>query len=103
MLAVDHFDRLSLVGRFSNTMSLGTASLDSAGSTDGYLAKLDAGGSHIWSQSHGSTGADETRGVATNAQGFVYVLGQFEETVDLGKGDLTSAGSTDIFLVKYAP
>jgi hypothetical protein len=102
-VAVDHLDRLSLVGRFNNTMNLGTASLDSAGSTDGFVAKLDAGGSHIWSQSHGSTGADQTRGVATDAQGFVYVLGQFEGTVDLGKGDLTSAGSTDVFLVKYAP
>ncbi len=103
LLAVDHFDRLSLVGRFSNTMSLGTASLDSAGSTDGFVAKLDAGGSHIWSQSHGSTGTDQTRGVATDAQGFVYVLGQFEGTVDLGKGDLTSAGDADLYLVKYAP
>ncbi len=91
------------MGRFSNTISLGTGSLDSAGSTDGFVAKLDAGGSHIWSQSHGSTGTDQTRGVATDAQGFVYVLGQFEGTVDLGKGDLTSAGDADLYLVKYAP
>ncbi|MFP6686583.1 MAG: hypothetical protein VB934_17820, partial [Polyangiaceae bacterium] len=69
----------------------------------GFLAKVDAGGSHIWNRSFGSTGSDDANSVAIDANGFVYVLGAYQDTINFGAGDLTSAGDKDVFLVKYAP
>jgi hypothetical protein len=38
--------------------------------------------------------------VAVDASGNVYITGNFYYTVDFGGGPFTSAGSTDVFLLK---
>jgi hypothetical protein len=38
--------------------------------------------------------------VAVDSDGYVVVTGSFEGTVDFGNGPLTSAGETDIFLLR---
>lgn len=57
---------------------------------------------HVISASLG----DEATGVVTDNSGNVYVVGRFSGTVDFdfgsGIGNLTSNGSTDIFIAKYS-
>jgi hypothetical protein len=56
---------------------------------------------HFWSQRFGDTGTDEGLRVATDAARNIFVVGDFNGTVDFGGGGLTSAGGADIFLAKY--
>ena len=53
-----------------------------------------------WAQRAGDAGEQTALGVAVDAQGNVLVAGSFHGTIDWGGGALTSAGGSDIFLVK---
>ncbi|WP_438029707.1 hypothetical protein [Sorangium sp. So ce233] len=56
-----------------------------------------------WAQGYGSTGLDNGLSIVSDASGNYYVSGDFEGTVDFGAGPLTSAGQSDIFLLKLDP
>ncbi|MGI4862305.1 MAG: T9SS type A sorting domain-containing protein [Janthinobacterium lividum] len=49
------------------------------------------------------TGTSQTRAVATDSRGNVFVAGSFSGTTTFGTTTLTSAGDADIFLAKYVP
>ena len=56
---------------------------------------------HLWSHTFGSTGNELVVATAVDAVGSVYVTGTFQGTIDLGGGNLVSAGDDDVFLAKY--
>jgi len=56
---------------------------------------------HFWSQRFGATGSDVGNDVAVDGSGNVLVTGSFQGTVDLGGGDLVSAGASDVFVAMY--
>ncbi|MBI4705913.1 MAG: hypothetical protein HY744_32880 [Deltaproteobacteria bacterium] len=60
-------------------------------------------GGHLWSKGFGSSGGDQGRAVALDANGNALVAGLFSGTVDFGGGPLVSAGGHDIFVLKLAP
>lgn len=88
-----------VAGGFRGTLDFGGGPL--TGEDDIFLAKLDANGNHVWSQSFGGPDAQSPGGLAANAAGDVLMTGEFNETVDFGGGPLTSAGGIDVFLVKF--
>ena len=61
-------------------------------------------GDFVWVNAVGSTGSDIANAVVTDSAGNVYTTGTFAGTVDFDPGTgtafLTSAGSTDIFVIK---
>lgn len=57
--------------------------------------------SHFWSMAAGDASDQHLCAVVTDAAGNVYAAGYFEGTVNFGGGNLTSAGLSDIFLVKF--
>jgi hypothetical protein len=102
-VALDGSGNVFATGYFQGTVDFGGGNLVSAGSTDIYLAKYNASGTHQWSRQFGSTNIDIGYAVAVDGSGNVAATGQFQGTVDFGGGNLVSAGGTDIFLVKYNP
>ena len=61
-----------------------------------------------WAKQAGGTSSDEGRGIVTDAAGNSVVTGAFRGTATFGLGEvnettLTSPGSTDVFVAKYAP
>jgi len=58
---------------------------------------------HDWSLSVGTNSIERIDDMDTDSYGNIYALGYFLDTVDFGAGPLTSAGSWDIYLVKFAP
>lgn len=95
-------DFIYVTGYFSSTMRIGAGQqLTSAGGTDVFVAKLDAAGNHVWSQGIGSPLDDVAHDlVVDKADGSVVFTGFFQDRIDFGGGEITSAGSNDIFLAK---
>lgn len=80
----------------------GVSQLTSAGSTDGFVLKLDASGRFVWADALGGPGNDHVAGIAVAAEGDVYTTGDFSGTVDFGHGsnsfELTASGGADAFV-----
>jgi hypothetical protein len=95
-------------GRFQGTVDFdpgpGTYNLDSAGSTDIFISKLDSAGNFAWARRLGGTSRDYGYSIALAADGSVYTTGSFQGTADFDPGtgifNLTSAGYDDIFISK---
>ncbi len=100
-VAVDGSGSVFVTGGFRDTVDFGGGNLVSAGSYDIFLAKFNASGVHQWSKRFGDASEDLGRGVAVDGSGNVLVTGYFYGTANFGGGNLTSAGSSDIFLAKY--
>jgi len=103
-------DEMYIAGRFGGTANLSLsiapeASLTSAGLTDAFVTRLTRSGQFSWTQRMGGTAPDETRAVALDATGRLYVTGIFRGTADFdgGPGTLnrTSAGGADGFVARY--
>jgi len=69
----------------------------SAGKADLFVVKYNSSGTWQWTKQNGTDRYDEARGVATDSSGNVYVTGYTEGGLD---GN-TSAGNSDLFVVKY--
>lgn len=99
-VAIDGAGNVLVTGEFSGGVDLGGGRLESAGSTDVFLAKLDGDGHHLWSQRFGGTDRDQSSAVTVDRAGDVLVSGEFEGGIDFGGVHLDSAGGTDVFLAK---
>jgi hypothetical protein len=107
-IAADSAGYIYLTGYFSGTAdfdpSSSTSNLTSNGGRDVFVEKLDTSGTFEWAIHVGDKSNDYGEGVAVGPNGDVYGIGYFEGTVDFDPGSgtksLTSAGSTDIFILK---
>lgn len=100
-IAVDSAGNVVVVGTFYGTADFGGGNRISAGSNDVFVAKYDAAGTHLWSQRFGDTSSDAAYSVAIDPNQNIYVTGAFGVKIDFGGGTLMSAGSSDIFIVKF--
>jgi hypothetical protein len=100
-VATDASGNVIVAGPLQGAADFGGGSLTSAGSVDIFVAKFDAGGVHQWSQRFGDPLGQFPRSVATDARGNVILVGDLGGMVDFGGGNLTSAGSADIFIAQF--
>jgi tetratricopeptide (TPR) repeat protein len=92
-----------VTGIFSGTANFGAIQVTSSGYGDLFLAKFGSNGAIQAVKTIGQAAGpdDEGRGVAVDGSGNAYVAGQFGGTITVAGTSLTSAGGTDILLVKY--
>jgi len=100
-----------VTGNYSNNMAYcaSTYSLTLFGpsgtQTDVFVAKHDSKGNVLWAKCGGGAKIDLSYGISVDANGNVYVTGNFESnTVLFGSITLTNSttsGNTDMFIVKY--
>jgi hypothetical protein len=106
-ITVDASGNVYTTGVFDGTVDLdpgpGVDSHTSAWN-DCFVQKLDAAGNLLWAKSFGGTNDDDGQSINVDASGNVYVTGSFRNIVDFDPGtgtfNLTSAGSSDIFVLK---
>jgi len=104
--AVDASGNVIVVGDFGGTVDFGGGPLTSLGDWDMFVVKFGPTGNHLWSKRFGDASVHEYQEgyrAAVDETGNVIVTGGFEGAVDFGGGPLTSAGSVDIFVVKFDP
>jgi hypothetical protein len=102
-VAIGAMDSVVLTGGMTSTINFGGGNLVNHGSSDTWVAKLTAGGAHLWSRSLGGSGSEGPYDVALGPAGEVHLVGGFNGTTDLGLGPVTAAGTIDMFVVKLAP
>jgi hypothetical protein len=111
-IELDPTGAIFTTGYFSGTADFnpgtGVNNLTSAGGTDIFLSKLaaDAGHGFVFANRFGGYSDDRGRGLVIAQNGTtVAVTGHFTATVDFDPSaevaDLTSAGSTDVFVARY--
>ncbi len=102
-VAVNAANEVVLAAGFAGTATFGGGMLVSGGTSDIVLAKYDAAGQHLWSESFGGTGFDVATALAIDNVGNVVLTGVFEGTATFGAGSFVSAGALDLFVAKYDP
>ena len=99
-VATDSQGNIVVAGNLNGAMDLGGGLLASAAWTDIFIAKLTPGGEHLWSKSFGGDEHQYAVAVAVDGQDQVVLTGYFANAVNLGGGDLISAGRKDIYVAK---
>ncbi|MBW2456970.1 MAG: hypothetical protein JRI68_20820 [Deltaproteobacteria bacterium] len=102
-LAIDPADNVLLTGAFRFGINFGGGALSWSGGGDVYLAKLSAGGAHLWSKRFGDAADQVGQSVVADSAGNAILTGYFMSNIDFGGGSLGSAGSYDVFLAKFGP
>jgi hypothetical protein len=105
-MAVDGSGNVGVAGQFQATAAFGATTLVASGTTlDAFMVKLDASFAPVFAGRLGGTGNDEARACSFDSSGQMYVAGIFSGTTTSGTGSvaaLTSAGSNDAFLFRFA-
>jgi hypothetical protein len=109
-LAVDNNGNTIAVGKFGGTVNFdpsGSASATSTGISDIFVAKYSASGALVWLKTMGGPTQDKANAVKVDANGNVYVIGDFTDSIDYNPGApgqhtfIGQSGLTDIILFKY--
>lgn len=100
-VAVDATGNVYLTGIVDGNTDFGGGPRISTGGQDYFVAKFDPNGAHVWSQIYGSSSFDDVSDIAVDGSGNVFVTGSFQSVATLGGPNVVSAGSADIYLVKY--
>ncbi len=81
--------------------------LESSGSKDAFVVKLNSDGDFLWAKALGGDGFDLGINIAASQSNHVYLTGIFKESADLDPGNGTdeyiSKGGYDIFIEKLDP
>jgi hypothetical protein len=105
-VALDHAGNVIVTGSMMGGAKVGSFAMQSAGGNDVFLAKFDPDGKPLWGERFGDSMDQEGMAVATTVDGSVYdivIVGNFEGSIDLGNGPLTSQGGSDFFVAKLGP
>ncbi len=103
-VAVDGSGNVYVAGDFESSINFGGPSLSSKGGfSDVFLTSFTTNGIHRWSKSFGGTSTDSVLAVAVDSNANVLITGYFLNSAEFGGGKLTSNGSSDLFVAKFAP
>jgi hypothetical protein len=102
---IGNYGNIYITGMFTYHLDLGNnITLASNGGMDIFVAKLDQNGYITWAGSIGSYSSLEfSNDIACNADGSAIIIGRYNGTISFPNDvdDLTSRGSSDIFLSKF--
>ncbi len=103
-IATDLFGNVFSVGVFELTGDFGEEIFNGFGEDDIFIQKLDSDGNILWTHQIGGIGNDSAESVILDDNGNIYITGTFSLTVDFDPtketANLSSAGGTDIFILK---
>jgi hypothetical protein len=100
-VVVDPAGHVTMVGSFDKSVSFGDGDdHTSLGEGDAFVARFTTDGKLEWARTFGAEREDVAQGVAADAAGNTVTSGWFQQSVDFGKGAMTSKGNKDVFAIK---
>lgn len=90
-IAIDAEGNSYIAGRFDNTITFGSTTLEGGESGNPFAAKFDNNGDLLWATDFdgGSDGYDKAYGIALDSEGNAYIIGEYVEAN--WKGDIFAA------------
>jgi len=110
-ICTDSQGNIYLTGDFAVSVDFdpgpGSHILTSSGNEDAFVCKLSSSGNFMWALSMGGIEEDKGNSITIDKESNVYVLGEYQSTVDLNTGPATDSstalGGSDIFILKLEP
>lgn len=106
-LAADNFGNTFITGYFTNSTTIGTTTLISAGQYDLFVAGFDSMGNAIWAKRGGGTLHEYSQDIDVDAAGNAIIAGYFgylytspNYVAPIGSFSITGQGKRDIFVAK---
>ena len=106
----DGNNNVAISGSFNGILDLdpgtGSYQVNTVGTWDGFVEKLDANGNFQWAQQIGSSGSDGAHSIAFDSQNNTYIAGGFNGTIDFDSSSAiqnrSAVGVQDAFLLKLS-
>lgn len=89
-----------VTGYFTDIATFGNSTLDSHGSWDIFVSKLDTNGNWVWTIQAGGTDSEAGYSISTDDLGNCYISGLFCNTVSFGETTLNGSSSGRMFVAK---
>lgn len=99
-ITLDSDNNIIACGYINRTATFGDQQIDSAGSNDIFIAKMDTLGHWLWANRAGGTAIDFAYDVVCNSYNDIYATGYFRESSSFGTTNLVSSGAEDAFIAK---
>ncbi len=106
----DGFGNVVMGGSYTQGLDVGGGVLQSEGSFDVFVAKYDAAGNHVWSQSFGDSDQQvdfqQHHDMAIDGADHILFTGLLRGTADFGSGDLIeddTYDNADLYVAKLVP
>ncbi len=100
-VTVDPAGHVTMAGSFDKSASFGEGDdHTSLGESDIFVARYTPAGKLEWARTIGAEREDIAFAIASDASGNTVTTGWFQNSVDFGKGPLTSKGNKDVFALK---
>lgn len=88
-------------GKFEESCAFGTTTLVSQGNADVFVSKREAlNGNLVWAKRFGGASFEQANAIALDAQGRIFITGQFNGYPTFGNTVLASEGNADIFIAE---
>jgi Ig-like domain-containing protein/beta-propeller repeat-containing protein len=87
-ITIDTLGNIYVAAHFGGSITVGTNSLTSAGSTDIVLVKYNSALNPVWAKKIGNAGEDRARGLIRDAANNLYLLGSVSQQMTLGGSTL---------------
>jgi hypothetical protein len=91
---------LGVTGFYSGSSTFGSTTLTAIGSKDIYVARIDLDGNWVWAKSAGTSGTEESRAIAIDANGNSVITGIYTSSITFGSTTLPAASGRDIYIAK---
>lgn len=103
-MALDKAGNIYLTGSFTDTIRLANSTLAGYGMQNVYAASYDMNGTLRWARESSPRSMIFARSVAVDGSGYIYLAGDFNDTIAFGNHDLTAMHTAqDIFITKLSP
>jgi hypothetical protein len=103
-LEIDNFDNPCVGGYFNGSATFGSGSntvvLNSAGSSDMFVAKYDGSGTFQWARRAGGSGLDDIYDMAVKKSGDLLVVGHLNTSASIGSSNITPKGQQDFLIAE---
>jgi len=100
-IALDDKGNSYATGNFSGTVTFGGYSLNSIGSTDVFVVKINPSGTVLWAKRMGGNGNDFGEDIAVDKNGFSYIIGRYNgPSASFDSFTLPNNGFSDVFIQK---